>query len=273
MSQPTQQPGNPYGPGAVPRAPYTGHQPSPTPHGYPAGTGHPPYGYGAPPSYGFGPHGQPGPQQGPPPSNGWALAALIVGIVCLGLSPLPILNQAGILVGFVGVGLAVPAIVIGARRQVRTVMAFVALGLSILGLVSSFAFTDHYVRQIDAAFAPVTSGASGASDPVSPLASPSPAAPVVWTLEATSSGTRGIVTWNNGEGGVDQESPARMPWSRTIRIDPDRSQVGMNFSVSNYSTGSPSNDTTVTCRLSRNGQVVDEQTSRGMYANASCNVF
>lgn len=278
MTQPTQQPGGPFGLGTPPGHPYAGPQFSPTspPTSASHGAGHlPSYTFGTPPPYapGHGPYGQGFPPSSPPPSNGWAMAALIVGIVCIGLSPLPVLNQAGILVGFVGVGLAVPAIVIGLRRQIRKVMSFVALGLSILGLVSSFAFTDYYVRQIDAAFAPVTSGTTSSSGPVAPLSSPTPAAPVVWTLEATSSATRASVTWNNGEGGTDQESPARMPWSRTITVDPERSAGGIYFSVSTYYSGSQSSDTTLTCRLTRDGQVVDEQTSRGMYATASCNAF
>jgi hypothetical protein len=47
--------------------------------------------------------------QSPPPSstNGWAIAALVMGLVTLGLSPLPVLKQGGTLAGMVGIGIGV----------------------------------------------------------------------------------------------------------------------------------------------------------------------
>lgn len=206
----------------------------------------------------------------PPPrawaSNGWAVAALVIGIVTLVLSPIPVLNQAGILLGFVGLGIGVVALVIGLRRHARVTMSAVGLGLVILGLISSFAFTAAYVRAIDDALA-------GAGVPTSVGSSPfsDESAPVVYTLEATGSASTGLVTWNNGEGGIEQDMSAPMPWTKQVTVDPARGR-GTNFSVSSPSNGRASSYT-VTCVIKRDGQVVDTQTSRGMIASASCQVF
>lgn len=64
-------------------------------------------------------HGQWSPFPPPRPTNGFAMPALVLGVITLGLSPLPFLNQAGIPVGFGGAVLGVVALVVGVRRRVR----------------------------------------------------------------------------------------------------------------------------------------------------------
>lgn len=204
----------------------------------------------------------------PPSSNGWAVAALVLGIITLALSPVPILNQAGILVGIVGVGIGIAALVIGLRCRARHIMAGVGLGLSVVGLVASFAFTAAYVQAIDDAFTDLPSASSA---PVAGSPFSDETAPITYTLEATSSASTGLVTWSNGEGGIEQDMSASMPWKREITVDPSRG-TGTNFSIMSPSNGRASSYT-VSCTIKANGQVLDTQTSRGQVASASCQVY
>ena len=138
MRQPHEQqpPWQPYQGGSQP-ANFTG-------SGYQTPAGMPPGGsYAAsgsqlapPPGWSHQRHGTRNAEPPPEPKNGLAMPALILGIITLGLSPLPFLNQAGILVGLVGVGLGIAALVVGLGRRARVAMAAFALALSVLGLIS-----------------------------------------------------------------------------------------------------------------------------------------
>jgi cytochrome c biogenesis protein CcdA len=93
------------------------------------------------------------------------MPTLILGIITLGLSPLPILNQGGILVGFVGAGLGIAALIVGLRRHVRVVIAAIGLGLSILGLIASFAFTQSFVNRLNSLGSNTSAGPSTPAQP------------------------------------------------------------------------------------------------------------
>ncbi len=76
----------------------------------------------------------PGTPGRPLPSNGAAVAALVLGITALVLSPIPLLNLLGLLLALVGIGLGIAGIVRGRRTGWRTAMAAWGTGLSVVAL-------------------------------------------------------------------------------------------------------------------------------------------
>lgn len=87
---------------------------------------HPPY----PPPYP--PPGRPG-----PPTNGFAVAALVLGMVGLILTPVPLLNLLGVLAGAVGLGLGLAALRRARRSGTGTGMARVGVGMAVVAIVLS----------------------------------------------------------------------------------------------------------------------------------------
>lgn len=254
--------------------PYTGsdQQQNSDSVGQQAPAGMPPGGYnpyGGPQSL---PHGQWIPQQqgqwappqAPQPKNALAMPALILGIITLGLSPLPILNQAGILVGFVGAGLAIAALIIGLRRRVRVVMAAIALGLSVLGLISAFAFTQSFVNSLN------NIGSTTSAAPASPAApavpaqsvggsesSDAPATPPTYTLSITGSAKKTSVSWSvDGSSGSAGQS-TKVPWTKTMAAG-SNSYHYASLSANTY-PGTPGD---LTCTITdQTGQVLDTKSA------------
>lgn len=83
----------------------------------------------------------PGPGFGPPfvrpPSNGLAVAALVLGIIALAVAVVPLVNLVGIVLAVAGVVLGVAGLVQGRRVGRRTAMAGWGLGLSLVAVVVS----------------------------------------------------------------------------------------------------------------------------------------
>ena len=239
-------------------------------------------GYG-PPTYGgqqgYGGQQQPpgppptwGPQQPyggrPPqaPTNSWALVALVLGIITVALSPIPILNQAGILVGFVAVGLSIPAIVIGLRGRVRVVMAFIAAGLAVLGLILSFVFTDMFVKSINQIGSPLDSSTSGGVAVTT--STDAPAAAKTFTLKVEGTAKRATVYYsvNGSSGGGDKVS---VPWTNT---QDDKEDFGYATVSANTDMGQSGS---VSCSITdETGKVLDQKTATsqgGSFGSANVN--
>jgi hypothetical protein len=231
-----------------------------TPAGMPPGGYHPysgpqpsPYGQWSPQQ-----QGQWNPQQPPQPKNSLAMPALILGIITLGLSPLPILNQAGILVGFVGAGLGIAALIIGLRRRVRVVMAAIALALSILGLISAFAFTQSFVNRLN------NIGSSTSAAPARPAqsvggtdSSDTPAAPPTYTFSITGSAKKTSVNWSvDGSSGSAGQS-TKVPWTKTMTAGSDSFHYA-SLSANTY-PGTPGD---LTCTITdQTGRVLDTESA------------
>jgi hypothetical protein len=116
-----------------------GFPPSPPPENAPAGTDPP-----APPQY---------PQFAPPPTkkgSGLAVAALVLGIIALVFCWIPFLNVLSIILGLVGLGLGVPAL-IGALRGSRTGkgMAVAGVVLAVVSIIASIAISAAATKAVD----------------------------------------------------------------------------------------------------------------------------
>lgn len=87
--------------------------------------------------------------------------------------------------------------------------------------------------------------------------------------EVESDGETASVTWMSVDGGSvgqQQDTAAALPWSDTITVDD-----GL-FSSSVFSLVAQASETatTITCRITVDGEVVSEQTSQGAFSVATC---
>ena len=185
------------------------------------------------------------------------MPALIVGIITLGLSPLPFLNQAGILVGFVGAGLGIAALIVGLRRRVRVVISAIALALSVLGLILAFVFTQSFVNSLNrigstTSAAPATPGQSvGGSDST-------PAAAPTYTLSITGSAKKSSIQGgvDGSSGSTDQSTP--IPWTKTMTAGSGESFHSVTLSANTY----PGTAGDLTCTITdQSGKVLDTKSA------------
>lgn len=111
-------------------------------------------------------------------------------------------------------------------------------------------------------------------DEASEAAAPAPAAEETArtvTYDVTSDGaTAGNVTYltfNNGGSGQEQATDAALPFSKVIEIEED----GMfETSIFSLTAQAAEGATTISCKITVDGQVISEQTSTGQYAVVSC---
>jgi len=90
-----------------------------------------------------------------------------------------------------------------------------------------------------------------------------PAAGVPVVLETTSS-TPADISWSELDTGASLPEPVAGPWSKEFTSDPE----GVNYySVSVYGGAEPGE---VSCTITVDGQIVDENTASGEYASATC---
>jgi hypothetical protein len=200
------------------------------------------------------------------------MPTLILGIITVCLSPLPFLNQAGILVGIIGVGLGIAALVMGISRQVRVIMAAIGLGLSIFGIIAAMAFTESFVRSLDSIGSPSASGPAVAAQSVG--GNEESVAVTSYTLSITGSAAKSAINWSvDGSSGSADDS-TKVPWKKVMTVGSDSWH---SASLSAYTYPGTSGD--LTCTITdQTGKVLDTQSAAsqgGDYGSASvnCNAF
>ena len=141
------------------------------------GPGHGGPGYGGPgyggPGYGgpgYGGPGYGGPGYGGPPTNqeagkGLAITALVIGGVSLLLCWVPIVNNLVFFLGLIGLGFAVPALVVSVRKRSRSkgmsIAALILLVLSLVGVLGTQALYGQLFDDISSSIEDATDGGRG----------------------------------------------------------------------------------------------------------------
>ncbi|MEU4955270.1 DUF4190 domain-containing protein [Streptomyces lavendulae] len=122
--------------------------------------GHPGYGapgYGGPGLPGFPGYGAPGYPLAPPaPSNGQAVAGLVLSVLAIGIGLIPFVFWVGGALALTGIGLSIAGLVRANRGASRKVMSIVGIALGLLGLAATaggFLFTmavvDKFPDRVD----------------------------------------------------------------------------------------------------------------------------
>lgn len=219
-------------------------------------------------------------QPAPKRSNPLGLTALIVGIVAIVGCAIPIVNFVSIFLGFVALVLGIIGLV---QKNRPRGLAIAGSILGVISLVVGIATASFYASAAEGiskaleSAAPSTSEASVAPSEAaatpSESASESSAASSNRTVhyEVTSDGaTLSSVTYltiNNGASSQQQDTATAAPWSKDIAIEDE----GL-FTSSVFSLVAQAGDgaTTITCKITADGKTIQESTSTGPYAVATC---
>jgi hypothetical protein len=211
-------------------------------------------------------------------SNGLGLASLIVGIVAIVGSAIPIVNFVSIFLGIVALVLGVIGLVLKGRRRglaiAGTILGLLAL---IIGISTSAIYAkaaDSISKAIETASpAPSDAAAAPTEGDSADSSQPAAAAPSTRTVhyEVTSDGaTLNNVTYltvNDGKSAQAQDNATAAPWSKDVEIKDESLFSSSLFSlVAQAGEGA----TTITCKITADGKTIQESTSTGPYAVATC---
>ncbi|MCJ1713234.1 MmpS family transport accessory protein [Curtobacterium sp. VKM Ac-2922] len=211
-------------------------------------------------------------------SNGLGLASLIVGIVAIVGSAIPIVNFVSIFLGVIALVLGIIGLVLKGRRRGLAIAGTILGGLAlIIGIVTaSFYATaaDSISKAIEsssplsseAAAAPSDEASADASDTTSDDATPRTVRYEVTSDDASLTNVT-YLTFNDGASSMQQDNATAAPWSKDIAIKDD----GL-FQTSMFSlvAQAGANATTITCKITADGKTIQEATSTGPYAVATC---
>ncbi len=200
--------------------------------------------------------GQPHPHQQPAPAkgSGFAVTALVLGIIAVVFSLIPIVNIVAIILGIIGLIFGV----IGIFRS-RRVMSIIGSALCLLAIILSVAISGAFASAVDDE---LNGNSDGSGDPMH----------IVYTLESdapTVSAT--YATLDGGNIGSSQENGVPLPWTKELDVD---DSLFNSFTLTGIMDpvldGSTANGSTITCRITVDGEVVAEQTSSGQFAAVTC---
>lgn len=200
--------------------------------------------------------GQPYPYQQPPPAkgSGFAVTALVLGIIAVVFSFIPIINVVAIVLGIIGLIFGV----VGIFRS-RRVMSIIGAALCLLAIIVSVAISGAFASAVDDE---LNRTSDGSGDPVR----------VVYTLESdapTVSAT--YATLDSGNIGSSQENGVALPWTKELDVN---DSLFNSFTLTGVMDpvldGSATDGSTITCRITVDGEVVAEQTSSGQFAAVTC---
>lgn len=221
-------------------------------------------------------------QQTPPPqrtaSNALAITALVLGIIAFVTGAAPFW---GLLVGAAAVVVGIMALL---RRQQKP-FAIIGIVGGAIGFIASVVTTWLTIVALSAGAAVVselatttptfefdTPPAVGATPPADAAETEAPADSGESTIvyEVTGDGGPATVSYMTAEGGnasQQQDTAAALPWSTTVTVPEAGSYDYQGFTLVAMAAGDA---TTITCRITVDGEVVAEQTSTGAYSIASC---
>ncbi|MEV0249791.1 MmpS family transport accessory protein [Nocardia sp. NPDC050712] len=128
---------------------------------------------------------------------------------------------------------------------------------------------EEVSKSIDAAVSSISAAPTAPDVPASPGASIPPLTPGTSSAKGKSityeivsdAGELNSVTYFDGNSELKQETSATAPWSKSFTN---------SSTVALISLGAQTNGSSVTCRITVDGKVADEQTATGKYAVVNC---
>jgi hypothetical protein len=188
------------------------------------------------------------------PRYGFAIAALVLGIVAACGSPVPILNNATIIAGFIGVVFAILALF-----GTHYVMASIGLFLALLGVVVGIALQVHWGHEIDNITSDLNSiGGSSTSAPAAPAG-----ASVTITLTAhgvagdTVEYSTSVADLTGKTVTLDQTGS----WTDTYSLPADQVHGFASVEVESNAPSDQALNDHMSCTIAQNGALHDQQTN------------
>lgn len=233
-------------------------------------------------------------QQPSKQGNGLGLAALIIGIIAVVFGIIPLVGLVAFILGPIAVILGV----IGMTRKLRpkgTSITGAILGLVaiiIAGIITSSLAGS--VSSLDDEISNIQSSATAAPDPDSTTQQTEETAEAVpaeeitatateetteapsgssntvvyeVTSDAPTAGNVSYATFDNGGMGQEQVADTPLPFSNEVDLgDAEFLETNIFSLVAQATDGA----TTISCKITANGEVLSEQTSTGQFAVVSC---
>ncbi|MGW4123606.1 MmpS family transport accessory protein [Nocardia sp. NPDC004711] len=143
----------------------------------------------------------------------------------------------------------------------RKVWPWVVLGLVVLLFGGCFAAVGTASKKVSQAVDAATTSIQSAANAPAPLGGKGKTKTVLYEVTSPS-GSANSITYFGSDNGQQQETQADLPWSKQVVNDSTFAIVGVT--AQNGGTGD------ITCRITVDGTVKTEQTSKGKYAVVSC---
>ncbi|MCW1250530.1 MmpS family protein [Acaricomes phytoseiuli] len=182
--------------------------------------------------------------------NGLAIAALILGIIAFILAFIPFINVLSFLLGLIGLILAIVALV---KKQSKG-MSITGLALSGLSLIIAALVTVL-----------VAVGIGFLSNAASSAAS-APPGTVVYEVTSDAPTAASVTYMALGDDEIQQQNAIALPFSQTESFQP----AAFNLNAFSLTATAAPEATSISCKITVNGVVKDENTVNGPSATVSC---
>lgn len=190
-------------------------------------------------------------------TNGFGIAALILGILTVIGAFIPILNYGAWFLGLIGLVLGIVGLVVKDRTRGTAITGTILSGVGIiLSIILAVTYTVGFAAAVKTE---IDKSSAAAAAPVD----------VVYELTGTSTdATVTYSTWSDGKSGTEQATGQTLPWSKTFTVTKggDFDFKAFTLTGTNGQTG-----TDIGCKITIGGKVVSQQTSTGAYASVMCN--
>jgi hypothetical protein len=188
-------------------------------------------------------------------SNGFGVAALVLGIIAMAGSAIPFVNYTTGPIAFIGLALGIVGVVLKGRPKAAAIAGTIIAGLALL---LSIILASAYTAGFNAVAKSVHDDTVKAAKSIS----------LVYTVTGDSTDSNVTYsTYTGGTSGSEQATNASLPFTKTYTVKQGGTFDFNSFSVfaSNGQTG-----TSITCSITLDGKIVSTHTATGPYASADC---
>jgi len=215
-------------------------------------------------------------------NNGAGLAALIIGIVAFLLAIIPVLSFIAWLPALAAIVLGIVGLVLKGRKRL---FAGLGLGLGIVGWGVAIIVSIVSTLGVVAAAGNALASTAPTIAAEAPAAAPEAAAPgeTQAAAEEPAAGAEGLLTYEvtsdaavisnvtymtaTADGtGQEQAADTAAPFTKELNVPTDVFKLAV-FSLVAQATGDA---TTISCKITYEGQVIAEQISTGAYSVVTC---
>jgi hypothetical protein len=213
----------------------------------------------------------------PKRGNGIGVASLVVGIVAFVFAIIPVVSFIAWFIALVAVGLGITGLVLKNRKRgtaiaglILGVVAFIAAIVVSISTVAGVGQAISDAAETAQAEAPAAAQPDADAEATDAPAAEAPAAGSTLVYEVSGEGasasTVSYATVQGGQYGQEQATDAPLPWSKEFTVD----NGAFDFGVFSLTAQAAQGTTSISCRITLDGEVVAEQTSTGEYSVVSC---
>ncbi|MBN9209373.1 MAG: hypothetical protein J0H96_12005 [Microbacterium ginsengisoli] len=204
----------------------------------------------------------------PKATNGLGLAALIVAIVAFLFAVVPVLSFIAWLPALVAIGLAIPALIIKGRKRGTAIAGLIVAIVAWIVAIIVSVVSALGVANVIASYSPTPIATATTPTGDSTAAAGGKTVRYEVTSDATITNVSYLTITANGSG---QESATDAPAPFVKEITIPSSDTAFDYKGFTLVAQAGAGATTISCKITFDGQVIAEQTSTGQYSVVTCN--